>query len=71
MDALGAVVLVAGLFWLTRRTLAEGLVRSLNQGRNLPAEQIAAWDRLIDWLGALPAWPGGALIVVGGLMIWM
>jgi hypothetical protein len=39
MDTLGATVLIAGLFWLTRRTLAGGLVRNLNQGRNLPVEQ--------------------------------
>lgn len=55
MDALGATVLIAVLFWLTRRTPAEGLVRNLNQGRNFFVEQTAAWDRLIDWLGPLPA----------------
>lgn len=39
MDALGATVLIAGLFWLTRRTLAGGLVRNFKQCRNLPVEQ--------------------------------
>lgn len=67
MDALGGAVLLAGLFWLTRRTLAEGLIRE----RGLSTEQIAARGRFFEWLAALPAWPGGALILIGGFVIWM
>ncbi len=51
MDTLGATVLIAGLFWLTRRTLAGGLVRNLNQGRNLPrrAKSPPGTDALTGW----------------------
>lgn len=68
MDALGAIALIAGLFWLTRRTLAESFLRELDRKRD-PAEQEAARDRFLDWLAALPDWPGAAVIVIGGFVI--
>ncbi|WP_156432977.1 hypothetical protein [Sinorhizobium sp. GL28] len=71
MDALGAIVLIAGLFWLTRKPLAESILRDIDNKRNLPAEQIAARGRFLDWLAALPAWPGAALMVIGGSLIWL
>ncbi|HEV7319419.1 MAG TPA: hypothetical protein VGO04_12520 [Ensifer sp.] len=69
MDALGAVVAIAGLFWLTRRPLAESFLRDIDKGRNLPAEQAAARGRLHDWIAGLPSWPGAALIFIGGTAI--
>ncbi|MBD9641383.1 hypothetical protein IB277_34360 [Ensifer sp. ENS07] len=70
MDALGAIILVAGLSWLTRRPLAESLLRDIDKKRNLPVEQIAVRGRFLDWLAALPVWPGAALIVIGASMIF-
>lgn len=51
MDALGVTVLIAGLFWLTRRTLAGGLVRNLNQGSkpSRRAKSPPGTDSLTGW----------------------
>ncbi len=65
MDTFGAVVLIAGLFWLTRIPFAEIALRNLDQKRELPAEQIAARGRFFDWLAGLPSWPGCALLFFG------
>lgn len=54
MDALGAIILVAGLSWLTRRPLAESLLRDIDKKRNLPVEQIAARGRFHLMLGPVP-----------------
>lgn len=71
MDTFGAVVLIAGLFWLTRIPFAEIALRNLDQKRELPAEQIAARGRFFDWLAGLPSWPGCALLLLGGCVIWL
>lgn len=39
MDALGATVLIAGAVLADQKNTSWGLVRNLNQGRNLPIEQ--------------------------------
>ncbi|HEV7305245.1 hypothetical protein [Ensifer sp.] len=71
MGAFGALVSIAGLFWLTRVSLAEMMLRNLDRNRDLPADQVAARGRLLEWLAALPTWPGAALIVIGGAIIWL
>lgn len=44
MDALGVVVLIAGLFCLTRKPLTEDFLHKLDQKRELPAEQSSRWQ---------------------------
>lgn len=72
MDALGAIVLIAGLFWLTRRTLAGASYATSTRVETFPSSKIAAWDRLLDWLGSLPAWPGAAFVfIVVSMIFWL
>lgn len=71
MDAVGAVVLIAGLSWLARVPLAESALRNADQSRHLPAEQREARSQFLEWLATLPGWPGGALLSIGGFMIWL
>ncbi|WFU50724.1 hypothetical protein [Sinorhizobium terangae] len=66
MDVFGAIISIFGLFWLSRMPLAE---RLLGQPKTLSDALLHARRRFLEWLAELPGWPGGALIVVGGLMI--
>lgn len=71
MRTLGAIALIAGVCWLDRRTLTDGLIGVIDRKRSLPAEQVAARGRLLKWLASLPAWPGAVLITIGGIAIWV
>lgn len=68
MPTWGAITLIAGVLWLDRRALAEWLIRILKSKRT---DQIAARGQWLDWITALPAWPGAAMIVVSGIVILM
>ncbi|UTV37653.1 hypothetical protein MYG64_04875 [Ensifer adhaerens] len=71
MPTWGAITLIAGVLWLDRRALAEWLIRILKPKRGLPADQIAAQGQFLDWIAALPAWPGAAMIVVSGIVMFL
>lgn len=72
MPTWGAIALIAGVLWLDRRALAEWLIRILKpkRGGHL-RDQIAARGQLLDWITALPPWPGAAMIVISGIVILM
>lgn len=71
MRALGAIGLIVGVSWLDRKALVEGIVRILNRKREPLSDKAAHGSRLLKRLASLPAWPGAAMIIIGGIIIWM